>query len=243
MTARSRSFGWSWRAVAAAALSASTVAFAPAEAASLDKQVIGELLQTSGWSPIGSQPDIGLSMYEKPLKSVGLTAYMGVRDLPADVDADRLWSLIIDIEAHDELGNQLAESKVIARRGDAIDSYQVLKPPPLMASAQRYWFVHSVIERDVAGQAGHNRRCWSNLPTSDAVEARARVAEKYPSASAISLTHGCWEVVPAVEGAPARLRYRTVSDPGGALARTAVGMLTTRTLPDNLANFINGARR
>jgi len=212
-------------------------------AGSLDKKVVSELLASGGWAPIGSEPAIGLSMYEKPLASVGLTAYMAVRDIPADVDPNTVWALILDVERHEHFGDKLAESTVIARHGNSIDSYQVLKPPPLMAAAQRYWFVHSEIETNVGGTEGHHRRCWSALPTDSNADVRARVAEKYPDASLISLTHGCWEVVPAAPGASARLRYRTVSDPGGTLARTAVSMLTTRTLPENLANFINSARK
>ena len=243
MTARRSCWLHGPMAALAAIVIGSQPGWTTATAAALDRKVIGELLQAAGWSPIGNEPDIGLSMYEKPLKTVGLTAYMGVRDLPPDVDVDRLWSLICAIEDHEKLGNQLAESAVVSRNGPRVESYQVLKPPPLMPSAQRYWFVYSEAEENVDGLAGHNRRCWSNLPPDGAAAARASVTERYPNASPIALTHGCWEVLPAAAGAPARLRYRTVSDPGGTLARTAVSFLTTRTLPENMANFVNGARR
>jgi hypothetical protein len=212
-------------------------------AGTLNKAVIAELLQTAGWTPIGSEPDIGLSMYEKPLKSVGLTAYMGVRDIPDDVDVNKLWTAIADVANHDRVGDKLAESTLIRRHGTGVDSYQVLKAPSLMPSAQRYWFVHGESQVNINGLAGHNRRCWSILPEGEAAEARAVVSERYPSASPIPLTHGCWEVLPAAPGAPARLRYFTVSDPGGSLARTAVSLLTTRTLPENMASFINYARK
>lgn len=243
--------GWARRvskwasSLGAGAVLVSVVAGLPAvsHAGSLDQAVISELLAAQGWSPVGADASAGLSMYEKPLKSVGLTAYMGVRDLPADVDVDRLWALIVDVVNHDRVTNKLVESTLVARHGGAVDFYQVLKPPPLMASAQRYWFVHSVARRDVDGTPGHHRRCWSGLREGEAAEVRAKVAAAYPDASEIPLTHGCWEVVPAVAGAPARLRYRTVSDPGGTLARTALSLLTTRTLPENLAAFIDAARR
>jgi len=215
----------------------------PAAAASLDAKVVGELLEPGGWAPTRNDSAIGLTMYEKELASVALTAFMGVRDIPPDVDIKRLWAVIIDVDSHERIGDQLEESAVIGRTGGGVDSYQVLKPPAFMPGAQRYWLVHSEIEHDVDGLVGHHRRCWSNLPPDGASETRGKLAVQYPQASVISLTHGCWEVVPAVDGAPARLRYRTVSDPGGALARTAVGMLTTRTLPQNMANFIEGARR
>ncbi|HCH63982.1 MAG: hypothetical protein CL927_12665 [Deltaproteobacteria bacterium] len=214
-----------------------------AQAGELNQTVIRELLQASGWEPIGNDVSVGLSMYEKPLKSVGLSAYMGVRDLPDDVDPDRLWAVIIDIDQHVQVGDKLVESKSFGGHAGGPDSYQVLRAPRLLAGAQRYWFVHSHIELDVEGTPGRNRRCWSNIPPGAAAAERARVQARYPDATPITLTHGCWEVLPAAPGAPARLRYLTVSDPGGALARTAVGMLTTRTLPENIANFVDRARR
>ena len=219
-----------------------TMGLSTAQAGELNAGIIRELLDPGAWSSIGSDPAIGLQMYEKPLRSAGLTAYMGVRDLPADVDADRLWQVIVGVDDHVRLGGQLVESTVFHRHGNGFDSYQVLKAPPLMPGAQRYWLVHSEVEIDVAGRAGHRRRCWSNLAPDASASIRAELAQRYPSASAITLTHGCWELLPAEAGTPARLQYRTVSDPGSALARTAVGMLTTRTLPDNMANFIDGAR-
>ena len=82
-----------------------------------------------------------------------------------------------------------------------------------MASAQRYWFVHSHIESDVDGTKGRQRRCWSHIPSALASAERAAVQARYPNATPIAVTHGCWEVIPAAPGAPARLRYLTVSDP------------------------------
>jgi len=181
-------------------------------------------------------------MYEKPLKSVGIKGYMGVRDLPAGIDIARLWAVIIDVDRHEQVGDKLVESKVFHSDEGGQDSYQVLRPPRLMATAQRYWFVHSELTLNLDKMPGHNRRCWSSLAPDAAAAIRTTVRERYPNATEVPLTHGCWEVVPAAAGAPARLRYFTVSDPGGTLARTAVGILTTRTLPENMANFINHAR-
>ena len=125
-----------------------------------------------------------------------------------------------------------------------IDFYQVLKAPPLVAGAQRYWFVHTELERDLNGVKGHHRRCWSKLAVSELADERAAVAKRYPSAMEVAVTHGCWEVLPAVgDGTPARLRYRTVSDPGGHLPASLAAMLTSRALPENLAVFLRQAAR
>ena len=241
-----RRHGWSTRRpfVALIALIGMwSAASRPAPAASLNEAVLRELLESAGWTPISSDPSVGLSMYEKHLKTVGLTGYMGVRDLPADLDVDKLWALIVNIDEHVLVGNKLVESKVFARHEGGMDSYQVLRAPPLMASAQRYWFVHSHVESDVDATKGRQRRCWSHIPSALASAERAAVQARHPNASLISLTHGCWEVIPAAPGAPARLRYLTVSDPGGTLARKAVQLFTTRTLPENMANFVEHAQQ
>ncbi len=211
-------------------------------AGELDRAVIRELLNESGWNQVSNDAALGLVVSEKKLQSVDATAYLGVRDIPREVDVERLWTLIVDVDGHDRFGGKLAESTVVKRHGAAVDFYQVLKPPPLMASAQRYWFVHTEWEQGVGGVPGHQRRCWSQLSADEATEARAAVAAKYPDASLVPLTHGCWEVLPASGEKPAQLRYRTVSDPGGMVARSLVGMLTSHTLPDNLNTFIEAAR-
>ena len=244
--ARTRRHGWITRRpfVALIALIGMWAAASrPARAASLNEAVLGELLETAGWTPISSDASVGVSVYEKRLKTVGLTGFMGVRDLPAGLDVDKLWALIVNIDEHVHVGDKLVESKVFARHDGGMDSYQVLRAPPLMASAQRYWFVHSHIESDVDGTKGRQRRCWSHIPSALASAERAAVQARYPNASPISVTHGCWEVIPAAPGAPARLRYLTVSDPGGTVARKAVQLLTTRTLPENMANFVKHAQQ
>jgi len=228
--------GWRW-------VLALSVGFlgTPALAGQLNRSVIGELLQ-GGWTVEDRDPSVGLVVSSKPLKSVGLTAYMGVRDLPASVDPERLWKLVAEVGKHDDFAPRLAESTVVKRHGAAIDFYQVLKPPPLVSSAQRFWFVHTELETNLGGVQGHHRRCWSKLSEAELPEARADVAKRYPSAMEVALTHGCWEVLPAGDdGTPARLRYRTVSDPGGSLPASLAAMLTSRALPENLAAFVRQA--
>lgn len=211
-------------------------------AGTINKSVVGELLQTSGWTEVSRDSNTGLVIRQKKLKSLPLTAYLGERPLPAGTDAAKLWRLIADVDSHERFSSKLAESTVIKQSAGAVDFYQVMKPPPFLSSAQRYWFLHTRIEEDVGGVTGHHRRCWSNLPESEATDVRAKVAAQYPSASAVPVTHGCWEVLPATADSPARLRYRTVSDPGGTLARMGVELLTTRTMPENLETFLRAAR-
>jgi len=210
-------------------------------AGQLDRKVIDELLQTSGWSEEDRDASVGLVVLSKPLRSVGLTAYMGVRDLPASVDLARLWQVVTDVADHDRFAGRLAESTVVQRHDGGIDFFQVIKPPPMLASVQRYWLVHTELERNVGGVAGHHRRCWSQIGASEMAAIRAEIEQRYPNATEIALTHGCWEVLPAKDGTPARLRYRTVSDPGGSLPRSVADLLTTRALPDNLDIFVRQA--
>lgn len=214
-----------------------------ASAGQLDRTVIGELLQPSGWSEEDRDASTGLVVSSKPLRSVGLTAYMGVRDLPAAVDPERLWKVISDVADHDRFATRLEESTVVQSHGGGIDFYQVIKPPPLLASVQRYWLVHTELERNVGGVTGHHRRCWSKIASSEMASTRAKIVQRYPNATEVALTHGCWEVVPARDTTPARLRYRTVSDPGGSLPRSVADLLTTRAMPDNLDTFVRQASR
>jgi len=211
-----------------------------APAGGVDRGVTASLLHEAGWS--GAQAlDGGLVVDQKPVPGVGLVAFRGRLPLGPDTDYDRLWSLLSDVGNHERVGGRLAESEVFRREGARIEFYQVLKPPPLLGSAQRYWFSHTELEQAVGGDPSHRRRCWSGLPAGEATALRAQVQARYPSASEVALTHGCWELRGAA-GSPGELRYVTVSDPGGQVPASLAALLTARTLPENMRAFVAASR-
>lgn len=229
------------RALVAPLLGAALVLLAasPGRAGGLHPSVHRELAAPSGWTLHQRHEDEGIVVYARALSSVGTTAYKGVLELAPEVDLARLWAAINRIDGHFAVGQSLAESKVYARQGRASQLYQVMRPPPLLPSSQRYWVLHAVEERDLAGVPGHHRRCWSILPPGEAAEVRAAIQQRHPDAMEVALSHGCWELRP---GAPATLTYTAVSDPGGSVPASVARALSARTLPDNMLSFVRAAR-
>ena len=208
-------------------------------AANLDANIHRELASTAGWSEHERHTEDGIVVYARTMRSVPTTAFKGVLTLPADVDLARLWAAINRVDGHMAVGQALAESKVYARQGRSSQLYQVMRPPPLLPSSQRFWVMHAVEDRDLGGVAGHHRRCWSSLPPGEAPEVRAQIQARHPAAIEIALSHGCWELQP---GSPARLVYTNVSDPGGSVPAAVARALSARTLPDNMLSFVQAAR-
>ncbi|MBL8618088.1 MAG: hypothetical protein JNM72_20920 [Deltaproteobacteria bacterium] len=211
----------------------------PARAGGLDPAVHRELAAPSGWALHQRLEEQRLVVYARAMPSVGTTAYKGVLELGPEVDLARLWAAINRIDGHFAVGQSLAESKVYARQGRSSQLYQVMRPPPLLPSSQRYWVLHAVEERDLAGVAGHHRRCWSILPPGEAAEVRAAIQQRHPDAMEVAMSHGCWELRP---GSPATLTYTAVSDPGGSVPASVARALSARTLPDNMLSFVRAAR-
>ncbi len=210
----------------------------PAAAGALDRSVLATLQSPAGWTELRTDSD-GLVVRSKP--ATGRTAFQGELPLPASVDRDRLWRLLSDIDGHTKHGDQLAEAKVFLRQGKAMEYFQVMVPPPLMPGSQRYWFGHTELEDAVGGNPAHRRRCWSGLPPGEAAAARAGVKARHPRAIEGPMTHGCWELRPTAQGHS--LVYTTVSDPGGSVPDVVARSLTSRTLPDNMRNFVRAAQR
>lgn len=210
-------------------------------AAGLDSAVHAELREASGWALREQGDDPPVTVYARALSSLPHTAFKGVLKVPTDVDPATLWRVINRIDGHHAVGSALAESKTVWRKGSSSQFYQVMKPPPLVASAQRFWIADALEERDLGGQAGHHRRCWSVVRAGEAAEVRAGIRGRYPAATEVPMSHGCWELLPEAGGG-ATLVYTTVSDPGGSVPDSVARALSAHTLPDNMMSFVRAAR-
>lgn len=210
-------------------------------AAGLNGAVHAELRKASGWALREQGDDPPVTVYARPLSSLPHTAFKGVLKVPADVDPTVLWRVINRIDGHHAVGTALAESKTVWQKGGSSQFFQVMKPPPLVASAQRFWIADAVEERDLGGQAGHHRRCWSVVGGEQAADVRAGILRRYPSATEVPMSHGCWELLPEAGGG-ATLVYTTVSDPGGSVPDSVARALSAHTLPDNMMSFVRAAR-
>lgn len=205
---------------------------APVYAAPDASSILRALDDDGGWSYQSTRD--GIKVYSKEIPAIGLTAFKGVGLF--EVDGDRLFTLISDLPAHKQVTGTLHESVAISTRGGVTDYYQVMKSPGPLLSA-RYWFNRSTNTRDINGQVGHHRRSWSSLDETLYPEQRKEVAERYPDAVAITLTHGSWEVVPESPGR-CTLTYRAVSHPGGSVPTSVAAMASSQNLPDNMMAFV-----
>jgi hypothetical protein len=120
--------------------------------------------------------------------------------------------------------------------------YQVMKSPPLLPIAPRYWLNTAVMERDIGGEKGHNRRRWSSLPNDRHPDVHARIQAKHHGAVPLAYTMGVWELDPEADGTTT-VRYCSVSDPGGRIPDNLYQGLSGRTLPETIERFEDAARR
>jgi hypothetical protein len=203
-------------------------------------QVQAELDAPEGWVLHSEREDLGIVVYSKPIPSLGVTGFMGVKTLAAGVDSDALLDLITDVGRHAEINSALADSTVLERDGDASVYFQVLAAPPLLPVSPRYWISSADATRDIGGQEGHHKRVWNSLPEDALPEVRAEILDRFPRAVPLTATHGSWEMIPSGDGTT--LIYRSVGDPGGAVPAGVISLLSGRTLPDTMVVFEQAAR-
>ncbi len=221
------------------------LAFAPAQAGSLaqlDAAVHRLLDDDRGWT-LHKKPDSdGISVFSKAIPSLGLTAFKGVKVLDPAVDPAHMFEIVSNIDGHKRFSPLLVESRVVQQADDSIAYYQVIDPPKLVPGSQRYWINTSRIHRDFGGEPGHFRRAWSTAPAGALVELHTDLAARYPKAIEIEISHGSWELDPQDDGSVLYI-YRTVSHPGGSVPTRVAELLSSKTLPDNMLNFENAAKR
>ena len=210
--------------------------------ARLDAAVHRMLDDDSGWRRVRDPDGDGITVYEKALPSLGLSAFKGVKVLDPAIDPRDLFAVIEDLEGQTRFAPLLLESKVVSKAPDSLAYYQVLRPPRMVPGSERFWVCTSQVFRDLGGEAGHVKRAWSVAPDGVMGEVRAQLAQRYDKAIEVELTHGSWELDPEPDGTVLYI-YRTVSHPGGSIPAGLARMLSSRTLPDNMIAFEGAARQ
>lgn len=215
----------------------------PATAAAgvdLLNQPVHRLLDNdAGWT---HHKNVGeITVYSKPVPSLGLTAFKGIMTLPSDVDPERLFSVICAVEDQGKVAPMIVETQVFSRSGNSMAYYQVIRPPKLVPGSHRFVVQTGRIERDVGGEPGHHKRMWSAAPEGAHADTHAALRNKYKGIEEITVTHGTWELDPQPDGTVLYI-YRGVSHPGGSIPDGLARMLSSRTLPDNMMDFLSAAR-
>lgn len=211
----------------------------PAIAAPGAAKIQAVLHDDAGWNHDGNKD--GVTIYTKPMPGSELSAWKGVRI--ASVDAGVLWTLICDVGNHDQVSDMLHETRVLARTGDRTDYYQVSKSPRFVPVSERYWVNYARVSLDMGGTPGHHRRTWNSIEdTAPYASVIDGILTRYPDAIRLAATHGSWEIRPLPDG-KVEITYRTFSDPGGAVPSSVMDYLSGRSLPNNILQFEEAAKR
>lgn len=206
----------------------------------LDGNIHRLLNDDSGWTLHQAEGSNGVAVYAKPVPSLQMTAFKGVKRLAADVDPAHLFDLIVDIAGQKRFSSMLVESRVLASQPDSLAYFQVIRPPSLVPGSHRFWINSSAVDRAVGGERGHFKRSWSVMPATTMGEVRQDILGRYPDAVEVVISHGSWELDPQPDGSVLYI-YRTVSHPGGGVPDGLARMLAGRTLPGNMLDFERAA--
>jgi hypothetical protein len=184
----------------------------------------------------------GVDVYKKDLAGIDIPAFKGVKVV--DVDGEKLFDAIVDFahQAGLSVDIPLTRSVVLKTSGNTVDFWQYLDVPGWTLANDRFWFVRAVISRDIGGVKGHHKQTWQEIDASLYPDALKEAQAIDADAVLTPLNYGSWEVVP-LGGGKTQLIYRVISDPGGRLPKSAQALATGRTLPDNLLQFEEAARK
>lgn len=206
-----------------------------------DPDAIHALLDDeSGWTLHAAENSEGITVFTKPVPSLGLAAFKGVLILDAGVDVDAIYTIVADLENHDKHSKHLHESTLIDQKGSQDWFYEVAKSPGPFIS-ERYWFNTTISDKSVGGVDGHYKRAWSSFDAAALYpDVLADVNTRYPDAVSVDLTYGSWEWEPQADGTT-RMTYRTVTHPGGSVPAGMYATVSSKTLPDNMMTFVRPA--
>ena len=195
----------------------------------------------AGWEVHKLDAKGDVDVYIKEIPGLEVPGFRGEKIM--DVSGDLLFAAIIDIAHQAGMSDDipLKESHIISETATTIDFWQYLDVPGWTFANDRFWFCHGVIMRDHGGP-GHHKWTWDKLEGSaypKQLEAAKAIDE---DAVETALNHGSWEVIPQSDG-KVKLVYRVVSNPGGKLPKSAQKLATGTTLPDNLLQMEEEAKR
>ena len=209
-----------------------------ARAGVLSDAVHSVLDAESGWTLVETED--GIAVYRKPVSSLGLTAWKGIKTLAADVSPAAVQAVITDLDNREQRHTNLQESTVVSRSGPLTTYYQVFDSPAPVAD--RYWICRSLYSQDPAAGAGHWKMAWSSAPADALSELREGLSSRLPNAVEARHIHGSWELRPQSDGSTS-LIYISMADPGGSLPGGLMSSLTGRNLPELIATIEDEARQ
>ena len=198
------------------------------------QQVIAALQDTAGWSAPSQTKGVAVST--KKVAGLSVPAFRGQRTV--DVSCDAYFANVSDPSRHQAVNSMLRASRVVKKDGDTVVFYQVLDVPLL---SDRYWINGAKNERNIGGQAGHDRQTWWAEQRDDYPEIRDAVEKEY-SAVFTEVNYGFWDLVPAGDGS-CTVTYAVVSDPGGSIPSSAGSWASEKSLPANINSFYEAAKR
>ncbi len=195
-------------------------------------------IRQPGWTPHSTRehPDAGtVQVLRRTVDGVACFAGVATVALPRD----RLLEVATDIPASVRWSSAgLLEAETFARSAAGFDFYQYMVLPSWTLLADRFWFVHGVVERGADASVFY----WDRLEGGGAYTARwEAVRDAHPGAVEPPVNAGGW--VFTDEGGRTRVEYYLCTDVGGAIPLAVQTLATTRTLPDTVGDVVREARR
>jgi len=203
--------------------------------------ILKSLNDDAGWTVVAKDAN-GVDVYKKDVPGAPVPGFKGIKIV--DADPDLLFDAILDVRSHVGLSDDipLKKSVVISKSGNTIDFWQYLDVPGWTLANDRYWFARMTFNRDVGGVDGHHVQTWSLIDATQHPSHLATATAIDEDAVLTPFNYGGWEVEP-MPGGKVKLTFRTLSDPGGSLPKSAQNLATQKTLPDNLLQFEAEAKR
>lgn len=192
---------------------------------------------TAGWEEVDrkSYSDLGIEVLVRHKVVSGQHCLEG--STAAALPVARLIALASDIPNQPSWSRyDLAAAVKLSAGADRFDYYEVLDNPSPVAD--RAWFVRGEVLRQ--GDTAIFR--WNQIDA-DALypDQVAAVKAEHSGVVFTRVNAGDWTFTP--EGALTRIRYRICTDAGGDLPASIGQYAATKTLPGNLADIVQEARR
>ena len=191
-----------------------------------------------GWTVLSTRqhPDAGaVEVRARTVGGVACFAAAATVDLPREA----LLGVATDIPSSVRWSTAgVQEAETFAKSAASLDFFQYLALPSWTLSADRFWFLHGIVERTATRSVFR----WDRLEAGGPYTARYEaVREAHPGAVEPPINTGGW-VFTAAEGGT-RVEYYLCSDVGGSIPVTVQTLATTRTLPDTVGDVVREARR
>lgn len=194
------------------------------------------LADRSGWEEVGRKTVSGAGeVVVRHKVASGQDCLEG--EATAVVSADVLLAAATDVLSQPSWSSAAVVASVKLSSGStSFDYYQVLDNPAPVSD--RYWILHAT-----SGVSGTDRVfTWDQVDGATKYpQAVTDILAKWPSAVPTRVNVGAWTFTPGTSGT--RIRYQICTDAGGNLP-TWVGQIAAKTtLPTNLADIVNEAKR